>query len=132
MDFTAKLKIPHTPSAIGVETEQVAFEYLLSNGLSPLDRNFNTPRGEIDIIMRDDTQLVFVEVRFRQSEYFGGAEASITRQKYLRMTAAAQAYMQLHKTTNALSARFDLIGMRRSKNDPSGYQLNWIKNITVN
>ncbi|MDG0968592.1 MAG: YraN family protein [Porticoccaceae bacterium] len=132
MDFTGKLKIASTASAIGMETEQIAFEYLVSNGLTPLDRNFNTPRGEIDIIMRDNMQLIFVEVRFRQSDYFGGALASITRQKYLRMTAAAQAYMQLHKTTNSLSARFDVIGMRRSKNDPSGYQLDWIKNVAVN
>ena len=56
-------------------------------------RNFRTRRGEIDLIARDGATLVFVEVRLRRSQYFGGAGASITAAKCARLTAAARGYL---------------------------------------
>ena len=53
----------------GADAEKLAQDYLQQQGLKLLAKNFRTPRGEIDLIMRDNTHLVFVEVRFRQ--FFG-------------------------------------------------------------
>ena len=117
-------------SKSGAQAEQLALDYLLAQGLKLLERNFRTRRGEIDLIMRDNDKLVFVEVRFRQGSRFGSAEESITLQKCQRLTAAAEAYMQRQKLTDHISARFDAVAISPVpvKSD-SGCRINWIKNI---
>jgi putative endonuclease len=80
-------------AAAGARAERLAAEFLMSRGLAIVTRNFRTRRGEIDLIARDGATLVFVEVRLRRSQFFGGAAASITRAKCARLTSAAQAYL---------------------------------------
>jgi putative endonuclease len=80
-------------AAAGAHAERLAAEFLVARGLVIVTRNFRTRRGEIDLIARDGTTLVFVEVRLRRSQYFGGAGASITHAKCARLTKAAQAYL---------------------------------------
>ena len=58
-----------------------------------LARNFRTRQGEIDLIARDRDSLVFVEVRMRSRNDFGGAAASVTSAKRARWIAAAQGYL---------------------------------------
>jgi|TARA_B110000879_G_scaffold184166_1_gene243574 putative endonuclease len=114
----------------GADAEQLAQNYLQQQGLQLLAKNFRTSRGEIDLIMRDNAHLVFVEVRFRQSSAYGSAEESITPQKCQRLTAAALAYMQSHKVTNKLSARFDAVAISPPQiKSQTGFSINWIKNI---
>ncbi len=113
----------------GSEAEQIALEYLVEKGLVLQTRNFGTRRCEIDLIMNDEDYLVFVEVRFRRSSTFGSAEESITQQKCRRLTAAALRYMPANKLTNRVQARFDALAVRPDTNRPSGYSVNWIKNI---
>ena len=66
----------------GDAAEQRALRYLLDHGLTLLACNYRTPGrggGEIDLIVRDDDgTLVFVEVRSRTRDDFGGAGASIS------------------------------------------------------
>ena len=80
-------------AAAGARAERLAAEFLEARGLAIVTRNFRTRRGEIDLIARDGATLVFVEVRLRRSQFFGGAGASITAAKGARMTSAAQAYL---------------------------------------
>ena len=61
--------------------ESRAEQFLLSQGLVLITRNFSTRSGEIDLIMRDDTHIAFIEVRFRSTIRFGGAVGSVTRAK---------------------------------------------------
>ena len=117
-------------SLSGAHAEKLAEDYLQQQGLILVAKNFRTPRGEIDLIMRDNAFLVFVEVRFRQRSDFGSAEESITPQKCQRLTAAALAYMQSQKLTDKLSARFDAVAISPSPlNTQPDYRINWIKNI---
>jgi len=82
------------PRAVaGAHAEALAAEFLVAKGLTIVMRNFRTRRGEIDLIARDGATLVFVEVRLRRSQSFGGAGASITAAKGARLTAAARAYI---------------------------------------
>ena len=53
MEFTSKHNQQAGSSAIGIKAEQIAYDYLLLKGLTPVERNFSTRRGEIDIIMND-------------------------------------------------------------------------------
>ena len=58
--------------------EYEAKNYLISQGLLLLEKNYACKLGEIDLIMEDKGCIVFVEVRFRKSNAFGGAAARST------------------------------------------------------
>ena len=131
MDFNDRHSRKETSLKIGAEAEQFAHDYLLANDLIPVNRNFNTRRGEIDIIMQDKEQLVFVVVRFRQSNRFGSAEESITQQKRKKIKAAAAIYMQSHKMSNNTQARFDVVALTGDSRSSSQFSVNWIKNIFI-
>ena len=65
----------------GEMAEQVAAEFLAGRGLKLIERNYRCRFGEIDLIMRHGPTLVFVEVRYRRNDSFGGAVESITAAK---------------------------------------------------
>jgi putative endonuclease len=77
----------------GQHAEQLAFEFLRHHGLTEVERNYRCRLGEIDLIMRDGTTLVFVEVRMRASSSFGGARESIDAHKQRKLLAAARHYI---------------------------------------
>jgi len=79
----------------GVRAEALAAEFLTRQGLAIVARNFRTRFGEIDLIARDGRVLVFVEVRMRRSDAFGGAVESITARKRARLVAAANGYLAM-------------------------------------
>ena len=71
----------------------MAADYLEAHGLSIVARNVRSRYGEIDLIARERDTIVFVEVRLRRSDRFGGASASITAGKRDRLVAAAETYL---------------------------------------
>jgi putative endonuclease len=83
-----------TPAQVsGGAAEDRAAQFLASRGLAIVARNFRTRLGEIDLIAREGATLVFVEVRLRASDAFGGAAASIGPRKQRRIAAAARLYL---------------------------------------
>ncbi len=90
-------------------SESIALCYLKCRGLTFVARNFACRSGEIDLIMLDQPELVFVEVRYRRSRRFGGAVASIDRPKQLRIARAAGAYLNRHPRFAASPCRFDVV-----------------------
>jgi putative endonuclease len=103
----------------GDAAEQQAYDFLIGQGLRPVCRNFRCQYGELDLVMEDGELLVVVEVRFRQSEAFGGAVASITAKKQAKLIAATQCYLATYAVNR--SVRFDVVAM-------SAQGLRWIKN----
>lgn len=77
----------------GQEAENTAFDYLRKRGLTEIERNYRCRFGEIDLIMRDVETVVFVEVRQRSSNLFGGALESIDAHKKKKLLTAARHYM---------------------------------------
>jgi putative endonuclease len=77
----------------GPRAEALAAQFLERQGLTLLERNFRTRRGEIDLVMREGEVIVFVEVRLRTNSRYGGAAASITARKQARLVAAALVYL---------------------------------------
>ena len=112
------------PELDGPSAEKHARRYLEKNGLKCLEVNFRTPRGEIDIIMQDGEYLVFVEVRYRNSDHFGSADESVTIRKQRRLVLAAKAYLQRKGLTDKARCRFDVVS---GSPDPTGgqYKLTW-------
>lgn len=77
----------------GRQAEALAARYLERRGLRVIERNFRIRGGEIDLICRDGKTLVFVEVRLRSRQDFGGAGESITAAKRRRLILAARHYL---------------------------------------
>lgn len=91
----------------GRRAEALAAVFLEGRGLAIVERNFRCRRGEIDIIARDGQTLVFVEVRLRSRQDYGGAAASITAAKRSRLAAAALFY--LGRLARTPPCRFDAV-----------------------
>ena len=77
----------------GAQAEEAAAQFLSASGLQIVARNYRTRLGEIDVIARDGGVLVFVEVRLRTREDYGGALESIDERKQHRIALAAGAYL---------------------------------------
>ncbi len=108
--------------AQGIAAEALACHYLEAQGLSLVMRNFRCRWGELDLIMRDNEQLVFVEVRSRRNTRYGTPAESITHAKQQRLLRAAAFYLQ-HQRLN-LSCRFDVVAIVQ----PDGNaQVEWIR-----
>lgn len=74
--------------------EDLAANELAQRGYTILVRNWRCAYGELDLIARDETWLVAVEVRTRRSLVFGSPEESLTTAKQARLAAAMQTYVQ--------------------------------------
>lgn len=75
---------------VGDDFELRACQHLEQAGLTLLARQLSCPRGEIDLILRQNNTLVFVEVRARSHQSHGGASASISVSKQLRVIRTAK------------------------------------------
>ncbi len=84
---------PSPGTAAGAAAEALAAAFLEAHGLSVLARNFRCRGGEIDLVCADGDTLVFVEVRLRSGERFGGAAYSIGVHKQRRIVLAARHYL---------------------------------------
>ena len=108
---------------LGSLAEQQACDYLIAQGLQWVESNYNCRIGEIDLIMRDDKCLVFVEVRARVSTAFGGALASVTYNKQRKLMKTASLFLLTNKLYDKQPIRFDVLSLQGQP--PT---ISWIKN----
>lgn len=80
----------------GAAAEETAWHFLQAQGCRLLARNWHCRYGEIDLIVEHGSAVVFVEVRWRSSQRFGGAAASITPAKLAKIRRSAEYYLQQH------------------------------------
>ena len=106
---------------LGVPGEDMAVAFLEKRGLRIVERNYRCRLGEIDLIARDGTTTVFVEVRKRKSSAFGGAAGSITAAKRRKLVRAAQHYISRFATPP--QCRFDALLI---EGEPP--RIDWIRN----
>lgn len=95
----------------GQQAEQLARQYLEQRGLVCIKQNYRCRQGEIDLIMQQQSTLVFVEVRYRRSRQFGSPLASITRHKQQRIIVSARHFIRMHPAFGMAPTRFDCIGI---------------------
>ncbi len=113
----------------GEDAEAACSHYLKSQGLKLVNRNFSCLFGEIDIIMLDKNILVFVEVRFRKNNNFGGGLESITTEKQRKLRRTAELYLQQNRQYE--NARFDVVSMSKNTQTRVGcqqYTFDWVSN----
>jgi putative endonuclease len=108
----------------GEAAETAALRYLQTQGLQLVARNYRCKVGEIDLVMLDRSTLALIEVRFRTSAAFGGAAASVTRQKQRRITQAARHLITTQSALRRYPARFDVIAITAGAKTP---HVEWIQ-----
>jgi putative endonuclease len=101
-----------TAAEWGRRAERAAENYLTRRGLRTLERNYRVRAGEIDLVMTDHDELVFVEVRFRSRTEFGDGAASVDFRKQQRLISAARHYLQ-HRGDER-PCRFDVVSVGRT------------------
>ena len=104
----------------GAQAETIAAQFLQRHGLKLVESNYRCRHGEIDLILRDGTTLVFAEVRLRSRDDFGGAAASIDGCKQYRLVLTAQHYLASLPSTPP--CRFDAVLLDGAGN------IEWLKN----
>lgn len=115
------------PSPVARLGEEIATEFLTKKGYQIIDRNFRKGYGEIDIVSIHGNILVFVEVKTRSTNLYGGAIEAISYSKLKSLIRTCEYYKMLHpKLPQAL--RIDAILIDLENNEPKNIQ--HIENIS--
>lgn len=98
---------------IGALGEQLAVDHLRSLRLRVLERNWRCRYGELDVIAADDAAriVVFVEVKTRTSDQFGGVAQAVTPDKVRRLRRLAGLWLAA-QNGSWTEVRIDVIGVR--------------------
>jgi putative endonuclease len=102
-----------TTTELGSLGERIAATYLTDAGLRVLDRNWRCRHGELDVVAADDAarSVVFVEVKTRTSDRFGGIEQAVTPEKVRRLRRLAGLWLA-RQDARWSEVRIDVIGVR--------------------
>lgn len=95
---------------IGARGEQIATDFLKRNGYDIVARNFRTRYGEIDIVAKEKSTIVFVEVKTRSTVHFGTPEEAITRDKQGKLRLMVEYFLSKSNAPHE-NYRIDSIGI---------------------
>lgn len=108
----------------GEDVETMSLLHLQAQGLKLIEKNFRSTYGELDLVMLDDQDLVFVEVRYRKNDDFGGASESVNERKKRKLRRTAESFLQQDRLPEFVSCRFDVVAV---KGEFQNYEIDWIQ-----
>ena len=109
----------------GQEGEAAAEQYLRAKGYRILAKNLRMPLGELDLVAEDGPVLVFVEVKARSTQEFGGAIHAVQQRKQDKLIRLASQYLARHHLSHRL-CRFDVVLLQGT--DDTGSTIEHIEN----
>lgn len=109
----------------GRMAEDLALRYLQGQKLTLLERNFRSRFGEIDLIMRENHTIIFVEVRARKTNAFMHPVESVNSTKRAKIRKTSQVFMQKNNILARLDLRFDVVALTGS--EARGMKIEWLK-----
>jgi len=98
---------------LGKKGERIAREYLAANGYRILDINWHHGHKEIDIVARQNDEIVVVEVKTRMENWAEEPWEAVTTSKIRNIVEVADAWLRLNNVD--LEARFDVISILFAK-----------------
>jgi putative endonuclease len=98
---------------LGRRAEWAALLLLTAKGYRPRHRRWRGAGGELDLVMRQRDTTVFVEVKARSDDLYGGAAAALDAKKQKVLTRAASAYLSRHSLWEH-PCRFDLVTIEKT------------------
>lgn len=103
-----------THNDLGKIGEEIAVQYFLRNGYKILRRNFFFDKAEIDIIAQKEVDtIVMVEVKTRNSSFFGDPQEFVTKNKIKLLVKAANEYIVSNELN--VEVRFDIIAVLKNQ-----------------
>ena len=102
---------PTARRRLGDQGEARARRYLEGKGYAFLAANWRCPSGELDLVMHDGEEIVFVEVKTRHGEGMGRAEEAITPAKGRRLLASAEWFLAESAESADAIWRVDLVAI---------------------
>lgn len=113
---------------IGSEAERFARTFLEQQGLTFIMKNYRCRTGEIDLVMQDDDELVFVEVKYRSKSQHGSAVEFFHASKKRKFESAVMHYMQ-EKGFNPsiVPHRIDVVGIEGKGQQQQN--ITWLKSV---
>lgn len=105
----------------GQEKERLAENYLKERGVRILCRNFRCRQGEIDLIGADGAYLVFIEVKYRNSNRLENPFAAVGTAKQRKICRTADYYRLVKGVPADMPIRYDVVGI-------CGEMIEWMKN----
>jgi putative endonuclease len=113
---------------IGREAENLARTFLEQQGLIFIMQNYRCRTGEIDLIMQDTEELVFVEVKFRSKNQYGSAIEFFHASKKRKFESAVMHYMQERGfNPSVVPHRIDLVGIEGKSQQQQN--ISWLKSV---
>lgn len=100
----------------GIEGEQLAADFLVQKGFQIIERNYRYKHSEIDLIVKKDNWLIFVEVKARSSYAYGHPEEFVDYQKEKKILEGADHYTYVHDWQG--NVRYDIVSVKLSKTNP--------------
>lgn len=98
---------------LGKLGEKLAIHHLISKGYDILETNYYYQKAEVDIIAKIGEILVCIEVKTRNSDFFGDPQDFVTPNKIKLLVKAMDAYVQENELD--LETRFDIIAVLKNK-----------------
>ncbi len=89
----------------------MAAAYLIEKGYQLVECNYRTSYGEIDLIMRQGSTIVFCEVKYRASDAYGDPLEAVNKRKQRKISHVAMLYYMTHGYSQNTQCRFDVIGI---------------------
>lgn len=111
-----KITAMKNTTAIGNRAETLTCEYLVKNGYEIVDRNYRDRYCEIDIIAKNSEYICFVEVKYRNTEAFGGGLGAVNAGKQTRLKRSAEYWLADNQEYEKLQPRIDVIAVDADKN----------------
>src|SRR3989338_418426 len=101
---------PSPAQTLGAVGEELAFHHLTRHGYKVLLRNYESPMGEIDMIAKQNGDIVFVEVKTRSSDAYGTPAEAVTRLKQRQIVKSALYYLKRYGVQGRC-CRFDVVSV---------------------
>ena len=116
----------------GRQGENDAAEQAVSRGYSVIERNYRTPYGEIDLILRSpDNEIIFAEVKARTSSSFGYPESAVDRRKKTHIIRSAYYYLAQNFPEEEIPWRVDIMALIYKKDKKTIRDFRWFENVTA-
>ena len=107
--------------------EEIALAFLIQQGYKFITTNFRSKVGELDIVAKNGTQIVFIEVKTRSSTAFGAPSKAITPKKLHSLIQTAEYFLRV----NNLGQNYRIDAVEVLVKGSEVTSINHIKNVTL-
>lgn len=109
---------------LGHSKEMEAKYFLCRQGMQCITQNYTCRVGEIDLVMRQNNLIIFVEVKYRRNALYGSSQEMVDIFKQHKLIKTAWHFLQHHPKFHHYDYRFDIVAIDQTAPEP----LTWINN----